>query len=189
MKIDFDQNSPWEKTLTTAYSFRFTETPAFTQLDDCITTCINPKHREGFDNISLLSERTYGAGAKATIHCAFEGFGCPEIILVPEVEMCTDGVLRYGACFELVLWKNGINVWRHYREDGRCYWHKRLGMEFPNEENKVHELSLQVLEKELVILLNGHKTVLHTEDIPERFYLGLTGCEGIVRIYDMNIQA
>lgn len=177
-----------EQTVLTAYSFRFTETPRFTQKEDHITTCINPKHREGFDNISLLSKNKYTYGAKATLHCAFEDIGCPEIILVPEMEQCDDGAVRYGACFEVVLWKNGINVWRHYREDGKCFWHKRLGMEFSNEENKIHALTLEVLPQEFVITLNGQKTTLHMEDIPEKFHLGLTGCEGIVRLYDMTID-
>ena len=188
MHINFAKGKWSERDLTTAYSFRFTETPVFTQLDDCITTCVNKDHREGFDNISLLSKETYGVGAKATIHCAFEGLGCPEIILVPEAETCEDGAVRYGACFELVLWKNGINVWRHYRENGECFWHKRLGMTFSNEESRIHELSLEVKEQELELTLNGRKTTLHTEDIPTKFHLGITGCEGIVRIYDMTID-
>ncbi|MBP3634570.1 MAG: hypothetical protein J6J43_08365 [Oscillospiraceae bacterium] len=188
MKIRFNRPA-WQDMLTTAYSFRFTETPSFTQKEDHITTCVNASHREGFDNISLLSKQTYTAGAKATIRCAFEDLGCPEIIIVPEAEACADGAVRYGACFEVVLWKNGINVWRHYREDGKCFWHKRLGMSFSNEEHKIHALTVQVLEQELLIDLNGQKTSLRAEDLPERFHLGLTGCEGIVRIYEMSIEA
>lgn len=187
MKVSFAKGKWSDNDLTTAYSFRFTETPVFTQLDDCITTCVNKAHREGFDNISLLSKERYGVGTKVTIHCAFEGLGCPEIILVPEVELCEDGAVRYGACFEVVLWKNGINVWRHYREDDKCFWHKRLGMSFSNEEDKIHELSLEVRAQGLVLTLNGQQTTLHAEDLPEQFHLGLTGCEGIARFYDMTI--
>lgn len=185
MKISFAKGSP--KKLLTAYSFRFTETPEFTQAEDHITTCANSEHREGYDNISLLTQQRFEYGAKATLHCAFEGLGCSEIIVVPEMEQCEDGAIRYGACFEVVLWRNGVNVWRHYREDGKCFWHKRLGMEFSNEENKIHELTLQVMPQEFVITLNGKKTTLHMEDIPPQFHLGLTGCEGIVRLYDMTV--
>lgn len=188
MKVSFKKDLWSEKDLLTAYSFRFTETPLFTQEDDHIATCVNQNHREGFDNISLLTPIRFTYGAKATLRCAFEGLGCPEIILVPEMEQCEDGAIRYGACFEVVLWKSGINVWRHYREKEKCFWHKRLGMTFSNEENKMHELSLLVKEQELEITLNGQKTTLRTEDIPERFYLGVTGCEGIVRLYDLCIE-
>ena len=130
MQINFAKDCWKETELTTAYSFRFTETPRFTQEADHVRTAVNPDHREGYDNISMLTKDTYTAGATATLHCAFEGLGCPEIILVEKVEECEDGAMRYGACFEIVLWKNGINVWRHYREEGKCFWHLRMGLEY-----------------------------------------------------------
>ena len=112
-KIGFG-NKGWRQMLQQAYSFRFTETPDFVQAEDHISNSVNPNHREGYDNISLLSLETYTIGAKAKLRCAFDGLGCPEIIIVEKTENCDDGAVRYGACFEVVLWKNGVNVWRHY---------------------------------------------------------------------------
>lgn len=188
MKISFAKGQPWKDQLTQAYTFRFTETPDFTQLDDCITTAVNPDHWEGFDNVSLVSKERYGLGVTAKLRCAFEGVGCPEIILVEELEQCDDGAVRYGDCFEIIPWKNGMNVWRHYREaDGCCHWHLRLWLTFPLAEGDIHELTVQVLDKQLHITLNGQKTILRTEDIPQKFHVGITGCEGIARLYDLEI--
>ena len=188
MEISFAKGSGWEQQLITAYSFRFTETPVFTQEADHIRTAVNPHHREGFDNISLLTPETYGVGVTATLHCAWEGLGCPEIILVGEMEHCPDGAVRYGACFEEVLYRNGINVWRHYRTDGHCHWHRRLGLEYSVAENTVHCLKLQVLEQALVLELNEQKTTLRTEDLPQKFHVGITGCEGIARLYAFSVN-
>lgn len=188
MQINFSKNNWSETDFATAYSFRFTETPRFTQEQDHIRNAVNPDHREGFDNISFLTHDTYTAGTSATIRCSFEGSGCPEIILAETMEACEDGAVRYGACFEIVLYRNGINVWRHYREDGRCFWHKRLGVEYPVAENTIHELTVQVQEKKLIITLNEQKNILHTEDLFESFHMGLTTCEGIARIYDWTVE-
>jgi hypothetical protein len=188
MDISFAKGGNWQEHLFTAYSFRFTETPVFTQLTDCITTAVNPEHREGFDNISLLSKERHTLGVTATLRCAFDGLGCPEIILVEEPEQCEDGAIRYGDCFEIVPWKNGMNIWRHYREtDGCCHWHLRLWLTFPVAENDIHELTVQVLDKQLHITLDGQKTILRTEDLPNRFHIGVTGCEGIARLYSLKI--
>jgi hypothetical protein len=188
MDISFAKGGNWQEHLFTAYSFRFTETPVFTQLTDCITTAVNPEHREGFDNISLLSKERYTLGVTATLRCAFDGLGCPEIILVEDPEQCEDGAIRYGDCFEIVPWKNGMNIWRHYREnDGCCHWHLRLWLTFPVAENDIHELTVQVLDKQLHITLDGQKTILRTEDLPNRFHIGVTGCEGIARLYSLKI--
>ena len=170
-----------------AHTYRFVETPDFTQEETCIRSAENPDHPEGFDNISLLTPNSYSAGVTATMRCSFEGLGCPEILLVFDPETDENGKLRYGACFEIVVYENGINVWRHYREKGECFWHQRLGVEYPVAENTVHTLTVTVLSDMLEITLDGQKNLLHTEDIPETFYLGLTACEGIARLYDFEI--
>ena len=178
----------WKEQLITAYSYRFTEAPEFTQETDHIKTCVNRQHREGFDNISLLTSEKFSFGAEVSLLCSFEGLGCPEIILVPQIETCSDGNIRYGACFETVLWKNGINVWRHFRENGSCFWHKRLGLTFPVAERSQHLLKVKILEDYLHITMDDLQVQLRTEDLPEDFHLGLTGCEGIVRLYNMEIR-
>jgi hypothetical protein len=179
----------WENELTTAYTFRYVENPKFTQKDGHITTAVNKEHKEGFDNISMLTKEKVSAGVTATLRCSFDDIGCPEIIIVPETELCPDGEVRYGACFEVVLWKNGINVWRHFREeDGRCHWHLRLGDTFNVTEGDIHTLTVNVEEYYLNIDVDGHKIRLRVEDIPEKFYIGLTACEGIVRLYDYKVE-
>ena len=186
-KYTFARNCWNQEELTVAYSFRFTETPPFIQHENCIGSGVNPEHREGFDNVSLLTRETYGSGAKAAIHCSFEGMGCPEIIIVEKAESCEDGAVRYGACFEIVLYKNGLNVWRHYREEERCFWHKRLGLEFDVSEREIHELTAEIKENYLTVTVDGKRFTLRTEDMFDRFHLGITTCEGIASVYDMSI--
>ena len=110
MKIDFS-NQGWQNDLRVAYTFRHSETPEFTQRGDCIEGGANDGHGEGFDAIALLSNERFSGAAHATLTCAFEDCGCAEIIIVPETKLCTDGAERYGACYEVVLYKDGINVW------------------------------------------------------------------------------
>ena len=186
--LDFGLNPAEKNPLITAYSFRFTETPEFTPKKDCITTCVNPNHREGFDNISLVTTEKYASGVRMTLVSEFEDLGCAEIILVEKLEKCHDGAVRYGACFEVILYKDGINVWRHYRDDGICHWHKRLALHFPVSENQKQHLAVQVANNTLLIEADDLKIELRTEDLPETFHVGLTACEGIVRLYQMTIE-
>ena len=188
-KISFG-NDAWKQALMTAYSFRFTEKPEFIQQADHITTSANSAHREGFDNISLLSRGKYEKGVRAKLRCAFDGLGCPEIIIVEHTEDCPDDAVRYGACFEVVLWKNGVNVWRHYMDtaDHRCFWHKRLGLSMPVAEGEIHELEVEIIRNYIVFSVDGVGIKLRTEDLPEKFHVGVTACESIVRLYEMEIE-
>ncbi len=175
--------------LLQAYTFRFTETPTPAQQDTCIASMPNPAHTEGYDNVSFLTPQQYAPGAAATLRCSFEGLGCPEIILVPAAQRCDDGALRYGACLEVVLYKNGINVWRHYRDAaGQCSWHKRLGWEFSPAENTVHTLRVATRPQYLDIQVNDAKTTLRVDDLFENFHFGITLCEGIARAYDLDVE-
>ena len=184
------ENDQWKRELVQAYSFRFTETPDFSQANGCISTRVNPDHREGFDNISLLLPNAVSAGVKATLRCAFDGLGCPEIILVRKPEHCADGAVRYGECFEVVLWKNGVNVWRHYMDERyACSWHKRLGLTVPVSEGDVHELTVEVAEGSITFEVDGVRAELRTEDLFDTFYLGVTACEGIVRLYALTVES
>ena len=187
-KTLFGRNQ-WNKDeLIQAYTFRFTETPDFTQEEDCIASAVNPAHKEGYDNISLLTKETYSRNVKATIECAFEGKGCPEIILVEKPEQCQDGVIRYGACFEVVLHIGGVNIWRHYRENGQCSWHKRLGVGYPVSENEKHTLEVEIKENYLTCAIDGQKNSLRVDDLFEKFHFGITVCEGIARVYSMAVE-
>ena len=68
IRTAFGQNQWNPEDFILAYSHRFTETPAFTQGFDHIGNSINPNHREGFDNISLLTKETFSSGTKAFSH-------------------------------------------------------------------------------------------------------------------------
>lgn len=187
MKIDFSSRK--ENELTCAYTFRYREAPLPRQADDCIETKVNPDHKEGFDNVSFLSKEKYRAGVKAKLRCAFENTGCPEIILVENTELCPDGVVRYGACFEIVLYKGGVNIWRHYMDENRvCSWHRRLGVAWKVQENKIHTLEAEIKEKEIVFSVDGISASVRTEDLFSEFHVGLTLCEGIARAYEFEIE-
>jgi len=187
-KVNFSSTSNWRKELTQAYTFRYREIPDFTQCEDHITTAVNPNHKEGYDNISLLFPETYTAGVKAKLRCSFDDLGCPEIILVEKPEKCEDGAVRYGACFEIVLYKNGVNIWRHYMDepDHKCYWHKRIGLKMPVTEKDIHEV--EVVENYITFSVDGVSLQVRTEDLFKEFYVGATACEGIVRLYDIQVE-
>ena len=182
-------NDSWKKGLTQAYTFRYKETPNLTEKEDHVTTAVNPEHKEGFDNISLLSKETFSGNVSAKLRCSFDDVGCPEIILVKKPEKCEDGAVRYGECFEIVLWKNGVNIWRHFMDENyKCSWHKRIGLDMSVTEGDIHELSVEVKENYIIFSVDGVSLEVRTEDLFESFHIGITACEGIVRLYDFTVE-
>ncbi len=182
MKIDFS-NKDWQNSLKWANTFRYAETPRLTQLDDCIKGCVNKEHPEGFDNTAVICGDLFNGEAHAALACSFEGCGCPEIIVVPNPETDENGILRYGACYEVVLYKDGVNIWRHFRDNGKCHWYKHLGVRFPVTENEKHTLDVTVKGKYMTVRVDSMEITSYIHDMFDSFYLGFAACEGVVCLY------
>ena len=186
MKIDFSQGSWSGGELGYAYSYRFEETPVFLQKPDCIENRENPGATYGFDNISLLTRETFRPGVTISTRCAFEDLGAPLLVLAPWVEADARGVTRYGDYIEIVLWKNGVNVWRMWMKDGQVTWKQLLGVDFCVAESEIHTLSVTVNADSLEITADDRKIFLAVEELYPEFHVGLNACEGINRFYDFE---
>lgn len=187
MKVDFSRGQWDDAPLTYAYSFRFQETPVFAQEDDCIVNRKNDAFEQGFDNVTLMAEQPCAAGAAISATCSFEAYGAPLFVIAEKLHRCPDGTLRYGDYLEVVLYENGVNVWRMKMTDGKVRWVKLLGAEFPVTAGERHAFSAHVTKTGLVIETCGRKFTLYVEDMYPSFYLGVSACEQINRFYDMEI--
>lgn len=190
MKISFSKNAWTAGELVYAYSYRFEETPVFLQKADCIENRENPGAVYGFDNISLLTPEKYGPGTRLSTRCAFEDLGAPLLVLTPRIDQDPRGIRRYGDYIEVVLWRNGVNVWRMRMRDGEVTWKQLLGVDFPVLAGEIHTLSVTVGTDALEITADDRKLLLAVEDLYPEFHVGLNACEGINRFYEFEaVQA
>lgn len=189
MKLSFAKGA-WEpeKELAHAYSYRFDDRPVFTQFEDSIGNLPDPAGPGGFEYISVLSRKQYGPGTKITARCSFEDDGAPLIVLADKLYRDPDGALRYGTYLEVVLYKNGVNVWRMRTRDGKVTWKKLLGAEFVVPAGEIHTLSVLVGEQSLKIDADGRVMTLLVEDMYPSFHAGVDACEGYNRFYDLEID-
>lgn len=182
--FDFSKGSWGTNALLYAYSYRFEETPVFVQREDCIENRKNDAATYGYDNISLLTKEKYGPKTTVTTRCAFEDLGAPLIVITDRITRDPRGVSRYGDYIEVVLWKNGVNVWRMRMEDGTVTWKQLMGVDFPVAETKIHTLSVTVGTDTLEITADGRKLLLYVENLYPSYHVGINACEGINRFYD-----
>lgn len=188
MKINFAKNA-WtpERELVHAYSYRFEDRPVFTRCDDCIENKADPDGPGGYEYITLLAREQSAPGTRISTRCSFEEDGAPMIVLAKEMIPDPDGVLRFGEYIEIVLYKNGINVWQMHCRDRRVTWKRLLGAEFPVAAGEIHTLSVETGADTLRIEADGHVLTLFVADLYPSFHAGIDACEGINRFYDLSI--
>ena len=188
MRCNFSKGNWSMDGLMHAYSSRFTQDKQFVQQDDCIENPVDPNMRDGYGYISLITDKKMKPGVRLTTHCAFYGLAAPLVVIVKDL-FEKNGLPSYGDYQEVVLWKNGMNVWNLWmKEDGNVEYHKLVGIRASLEEEKIHELVVDVLEDGFEITMDGQKLYVRDEHIYPEFYLGITGCEGLCKFYDMEIS-
>ena len=187
MKYQFGKDQWTMDGLQLAYSARFVQNSQFIQREDCIENPADETIDDGYSYISLVTKEKMKTGTRIVTHCSFEGLAAPLMVVVKDL-FERNGVPTYCDYQEVVLWKNGMNVWNLWgQEDGTVVWHKLVGVDAQLEEKKIHELIVDVLADGFQIQMDGQSIYVRDEHLYPEFYIGITGCEGVCKFYDMEI--
>lgn len=179
----------WEKDFVYVNSDRFPFEPRFFQEDDCIVNGKNSMMDDGFDYTTIMTKKKYGKGTKIRLTCSFEKFGAPLITLTDKIIKNEEGNLRHSSCYEIVVWEEGLNVWHIFEENNKIKWVQLLWLKFHLESGVKHDLFVEIMDECVKVVLHGNEVSLRIEDLPEKVYLGITGCENINRFYNLKIDS
>ena len=187
MKYHFKSGLRNMDDLTHAFSTRFDPMPEFSQAEDFIENVPTTVCKEGYAYVSLVTKKKLAPGVKISSRCAFENAGAPLFVLAKEITE-KDGLLYYGDYLEAVIWKNGVNAWNLWTDEtGTVQIRNLMELKMPVEQGTIHDFSLEIQKDRFVIILDSLQVSLYCGDIYDSFHLGITGCEGPCRFYDMEI--
>lgn len=188
MYVSFADGSWKIDGLTYAYTKRFRETPELTQRDGWVENSENPSGcDQKYGYVTVLTKEKVSGPVKITARFSFDGLAAPLITMAKELTRDENGALRYCDYKEIVVWKHGINVWDLWQEGDKVVYHKMLGMEFPVSEGNIHTLEAVIQDNTFTMTLDGITTFLRIDEMYSAFHLGITACEGICRLYDLEI--
>ena len=188
MNITFQKDGWSMDGLVWAGSARFAPMPPMEQREDFIENIPCEASNDGYAYISLVTEEKVQPGVKLTTRCAFEDRAAPLVVL-PQKLVEKDGSLFYSDYLEVVLWVNGINVWNLWADEtGKVQIRNLLRLELPVETGVIHDFAVEIQKDRFVITLDDKRVSLYCGDICDSFHLGITGCEGPCRFYDMAIE-
>ncbi len=141
---------------------------------------------------SMVLKNMFTVGISVKVKMEFADRMAPLIVIAPELGKDKDGTPEYREHFEIVLWDNGINIWHHYFEDNKPSWKLVAYNRFPLKPNTQYVLEVKYLrrktDKILVVIVDGHEFGYLDNSLPNEFYVGITGCEGTNRFYNIEIK-
>ena len=187
MEITFTKGN-WEHLFDYAYTWRFPETPKFVQKENCIANTKDGIRQNGYDFTSIVLKEQYGEGTMIAFTASFESYGAPLLVIAKELDRDSDGNLRFGDYQEVVLWEKGINVWDFHRENGEVKIDWLLRNDFPLEAGKIYTLTVELGRQRLKVWAADRYFELRIPELPEKAWLGITGCEGLNRFYNLTLE-
>ena len=188
MRLEFKKDSWSMDGLTYAGSVRFPEMPDMEQREDHIANVPSDAMKDGYSYVSLVTREKLQPGVKLSSRCAFEDLAAPLFVLPKEL-VEKNGKLYYADYLEVVLWTNGINVWNLWTgDDGQTKIRNLLRLAMPVETGVPHDFAVEIEKDRFNITLDDRKVSIYCDEIYDSFHLGITGCEGPCRFYDMEID-
>ena len=161
-----------------------------------------PENATKLDLLSKRAPETYAAmiwktpikGNNVTIKStmSFDYRMAPSIVIAEKPGVSSKGFPEFRTHYEIVLFDQGLNVWRHWFKDGKQVW-RRVGFLPVKILPKVkYELEVEVKRTLtgtiLEVSVADREMIVKDINLDNEYYAGIIGCEGINRFYDFEID-
>ena len=162
------------------------------QEEDCIANSMNETTGD-YDYIGIAMAEPTEGNCTVTAHCSFEKYGAPLIVFADGVHTDDTGCRLYDAIYEVVAYEGGCNVWRILPvpdpERKRNFTVINITRQtFAVEAGSVVEMTVRLRGKRILVTVNGYSFDVEIPDLPDRYFIGITTCEGINRFYDLTVE-
>lgn len=201
VSVDFSRGK-WDPSEWIVFkSLRFDYAHAFVQKDDHIE---NPCP-EGVSDEDLYAnhvtevyasivhpKRLEGSTIEVSSTMSFDHLMAPLIVITPELDADDQGRPAFKKHIEVVLYNEGINVWRYDWIDGKAKWTLAAFLRAPFEAKRKYELAVTVeayKDTRRMTVECGGRTFGYSDDALQlSYWAGITGCEGRNRFYDFSVE-
>ena len=142
---------------------------------------------------SMLLKRKLSGKCRVSSTMSFDHLMAPLIVLAPELGRSADGRHpEFRRHHEIVLYNEGINVWRYDWVNEAPKWTLAAFLRAPFEAQRKYELSVTVeayKDTRRMTVECGGRTFGYSDDALQLDYrAGITGCEGRNRFYDFTVE-
>lgn len=188
MELNFARGAWNMEGLVYANSYRWEDVPHFTQEEDCLVNGKTASLATGYENVSLMLKEPISGDAHIVLRTSFDAWGAPLLVLSEDLAPDGKGKYRYREYYEVVLYEEGVNVWRLTTDENNTVsWRKAMSVDFPVSCGEIHTLTVDVLGDTLEITADDRKMSVLLPDLFPRYYVGIDACENINRFYSLSV--
>jgi len=150
------------------------------QKNDCIENDGN--------HTSMVYKKKFKGDMTVSSTTAFADRMAPAIVIVSKIGDSADGAKAFDEHVEIVIYDEGVNIWRLHTVDGKSLWEKVAFWKFTLTKNTLYKLEVTKKGKELSVKVDGQTMGYVDSSLQDEYYVGITGCEGVNRFYDFAVK-
>jgi hypothetical protein len=137
---------------------------------------------------SMVYKEKITGNLTVTATMAFTNRLAPLIVFTPDLVENPQGLKEHRNHVEVVIFGEGVNIWRHFVQDGKLKCRKAAFAVFPLQKDTRHTLEVTKKGKVLTVSIDGHQFGYLEDALPDPCYVGITACEGLDRFYDFSLR-
>jgi hypothetical protein len=140
---------------------------------------------------SMVCARKFHGDLTVKVTMEFEPKMAPLILFSSELGHEKHKPAELRNYTEFVFWDEGVNAWKHVYDNatGKKPFHLVAFSKFTLKPKTRYAVEIAIKSKLITVSIDGHSFGYLQPDLPEEFYIGITGCEGINRFYDFKVSA
>ena len=177
---------------------RWDEHGSWMQLPDAIANAIPEKPgRKSYGHdcyASLVWKEPVECPVELSSTMSFDVRMAPLIVIAPELAdaKAGAGMKEFRTHWEVVLFDKGVNIWRHEFKDGKPSCCLVAYLEEPFAPKVRHRLTVRIAPRRgrmfFSVICDGKAFGYFEPALPQRFHVGVTGCEGPCSFYDLKVD-
>jgi hypothetical protein len=141
----------------------------------------------------LVLDRKFSLPSLITCTMSFDHLMAPLIVIAPDFGKNAEGKREQRDHFEIVLFNQGLNIWRHSFENGKSSYYLAGYLKTDFRPKTRYNLQVKIFQnrygKQLEVTCGGHCFAIRDNSLPDTFYAGIIGCEGRNRFYDFGVRS
>lgn len=200
INIDFGRNKWQQDDWQEIRNPRFDYPGVMIQMDDHIVNKTpDVSAKEVFEKYcnkvfsSMMMKRKFKAD-KVIIssEMSFDYSMAPLIVIAEKFGSNREGLPEFREHYEMVLYNEGINIWRYSYNNGKLAWELAayVKREFLPHKRYVLKVTVEKFQdtRQIRVECDGVEVGFWDKNLPEELYAGITGCEGRNRFYNFKVE-
>jgi len=148
--------------------------------------------RAGETYAAMIFNKELTGNHTISVTMSFDYRMAPSIVIAEKPGSNAKQYPEFRTHYEIVLYDQGLNIWRHWFVDGKQVWKKVAFLKAKLEPKKNYTLivSIQYTGRGPVMTVSagGHSFGVLDPELPKSYYAGIVACEGVNRFYDFKIE-